>query len=270
MRTITVLGASGFIGRHLIEYLHQRELPCFGPKRSSDLRQTHLGSVIYCIGLTADFRSHPFETVEAHVCKLMDVLKDCEFDSFLYVSSTRIYGHRNATAREDDSVQVDPSDHDHIYNISKVMGESLSLNCGRPARVVRLSNVYGHDPRSQNFLATIIRDATQRKKVVLQTSLDSERDYISVSDVVRLLVEVATSGSHPIYNLASGVNVTNLEITQALRELTGCRVETCPDAPKITVPVINVDRIAKEFGFQPARILDDLPALVGHAGVPLG
>jgi len=31
------------------------------------------GHVIYCIGLTADFRQKPFETIEAHVSKLAEV-----------------------------------------------------------------------------------------------------------------------------------------------------------------------------------------------------
>src|SRR5687768_14738265 len=88
---ITVLGSQGFVGRHVVQELEQRGLPYFAPPREAPLSGTPLGDVIYCIGLTADFRSRPFETVEAHVVKLRDVLEGCDLDSLLYLSSTRVY-----------------------------------------------------------------------------------------------------------------------------------------------------------------------------------
>src|SRR5712692_3734139 len=155
----TVLGSKGFIGSHLVRELAELDLECYAPARDESLLKQNLGTIVYCVGLTADFRSRPFDTVAAHVCALNEVLKNCEFDSVLYLSSARVYGGQKSTAQEDDPLQLEPLQGDHLYNISKAMGESLTLNCGRPARVVRLSNVYGDDYASQNFLTTIIRDA---------------------------------------------------------------------------------------------------------------
>ena len=262
MSTFTVLGASGFIGRHLVEHLAQRGLAGFSPERSAELHQRHLGSVIYCIGLTADFRSRPLETVEAHVTKLSELLKGCDFDSLLYLSSARVYRGHEGEAREDDPVQVNPLQDDHIYNISKLMGESLSLNCGRPARVARLSAVYGSDYGSENFLSRIIREAITKKKILLETALDSQRDYISVNDVVETLIKIAVGGRERIYNVASGQSVSHLELTNAISEITGCQVEVKEHAPKLSFPPIDISRIRNEFGFQPARILDELKGLV--------
>ena len=262
----TVLGSKGFIGSHLVRELAELDLECYAPDRDEKLPKKDLGTIVYCVGLTADFRSRPFDTVAAHVCTLNDVLKDCEFDSLLYISSARVYGGQKREARENDPLKIDPSQGDHLYNISKAMGESLTLNCGRPARVVRLSNVYGDDYTSPNFLPTIIRAAIVKKKIVLQTSLDSAKDYIGISDVVRLLIKIATSGRQRTYNLASGVNVSHRALTTKLREVTGCEVETIENAPTITFPTISIDRIKEEFGFQPSSILDDLSKLIeSHA-----
>src|SRR5712691_7197034 len=143
MRVITVLGASGFIGSHLVARLQELNLQCFAPERDQELGGKSLGHIVYCIGLTADFRQKPFETVDAHVSTLLKIVRQCEFDSLLYLSSARLYRGQETIAGEDDPVRVNPLQNDDIYNISKLMGESLSLDCGRPARVARLSAVYG-------------------------------------------------------------------------------------------------------------------------------
>jgi nucleoside-diphosphate-sugar epimerase len=259
---ITVLGSQGFIGRHVVHELQQLGLPYFAPPREEPLSGTPLGDVIYCIGLTADFRSRPFETVEAHVVKLRDVLEGSDLDSLLYLSSTRVYGVRDEKAHEDDAIFASPGQADDLYNISKVMGESLTLNCGRPARVARLSNVYGPDFDSDNLLPSLIREAVGNHTVMFQTSRDSCRDYVAVTDVARLLVEIALRGQQRIYNIACGTNVTNLQLGELLGRVTGCDVSFAADASRIAYPPIGVARIREEFGFHAPDSLDGIEQLV--------
>ena len=259
---ITVLGASGFIGSHLLKRLDEQGTDFFAPRREEKLTGRNLGDVVYCIGLTSDFRSQPFTTVEAHVCKLLDVLQDCEFDSLLYLSSARVYAPESKVAYEEDAMQVSPLDPDHLYNISKAMGESLALSCGKRVRVARISNVFGDDFTSQNFLSSIIKDAIKLKIVTLRTSLNSAKDYVSIDDVVDGLIKIATRGQHRIYNLASGRNVSHGQLMEKIVELTGCRVEEIPRAPRITYPQISIDRMRAEFGFQPSSVLDSMSELV--------
>ena len=262
MSLITVLGASGFIGSHLVAELASRGTDHLAIQRDDELTGCNLGDVIYCLGLTADFRTKPLETVEAHVCKLRDLIVSCEFDSITYLSSTRIYGSDSQTASETDSLKVDPSQPEDLYNISKLMGESLTLNCRRKARVVRLSNVYGDDFDSMNFLPTIIFEALRNAKITLHSSPESAKDYVNINDVVRHLPKIATGGTAQIYNVASGRNVTNAELAAAIRETTGCQVTFDNKAPRISFPEINIDRVRSEFGFEPRSLLEDLDDLV--------
>jgi nucleoside-diphosphate-sugar epimerase len=259
---ITVLGSSGFVGSHLVGKLRDLDIAHFSPGRDDDLSRENLGDVIYCIGLGADFRTKPFETVEAHVCKLLKILRECEFDSLLYLSSIRLYGARVGEAREGDTIQVAPLNPSDLMNISKAMGESLLFTCGRKTRVARLSSVYGSDFASCSFLSAVLKEAISTNRVTLRTSLDAERDYVSIDDVVDALIKIATEGRHQVYNVASGVNVSNRELTQRISDLTGCRVEIVPDPSRTTYPQININRIREEFGFAPASILDDMDRLV--------
>jgi nucleoside-diphosphate-sugar epimerase len=258
---ITVLGASGFIGSRLAKRLEQFKLEFQAFGRDDTLPHTNLGKVIYCIGVTADFRSKPFETVEAHVCKLLELIRTHQFDSLLYLSSTRLYATA-ASSDEEQPLCVSPQNAGDLYNISKLMGESITLNCGRTGRVVRISNVYGPDSTSDNFLPSIMRQAVRREKIVLQTAPDSEKDYVLVDDVVEQLIWIGAEGKEQIYNVAGGVNVSHRELAEKLQQLTGCDIEFAPHAPVIKFPPISIQRQRREFGFVPSSLLRDLPWLV--------
>ncbi|MEY2528592.1 MAG: hypothetical protein QOJ05_682 [Verrucomicrobiota bacterium] len=262
MNLITILGASGFIGSALARRLAGMGLTCLTPDRKQKLTGTNLGDIIYCVGLTADFRSRRFETVEAHVSHLVHVLRDCDFQSLVYLSSTRVYRNQPGLASEADVLSVDPSNHDDLYSISKLMGESVALSSGRKVRIVRLSNVYGRDFTSENFLSSMLRDAVSKKQVTVGNSPDSEKDYISINDVVDGLIKIAREGKHDIYNLASGVNVSNHQLTQRLSELTNCQITFDSTMARQSFPRIRIDRMRSEFGFQPSFILDELGMVI--------
>src|SRR5579863_10465781 len=96
----TIFGGSGFIGRHLSEYLRHQGMEVNTPGRGSDVpRGEKLGHVIYAIGLTGNFRQRPDAAIEAHVCLLQRMFSQADFDSWLYLSSTRVYGTHGTTGR---------------------------------------------------------------------------------------------------------------------------------------------------------------------------
>ncbi|HVF23246.1 MAG TPA: NAD(P)-dependent oxidoreductase [Pyrinomonadaceae bacterium] len=258
---ITILGASGFIGSHLARKLATDGTDYRAIGRNDPIPDEDLGHVIYCIGVTADFRTRPLDTVEAHVCALIELIRRHQFESVVYLSSTRVYAD-DVSSNEDKPLHVRPGNAPDLYNISKAMGESIALNCAHRACVARLSNVYGPDFQSDNFLPSIVRDAVSGEKLVLHTAPESAKDYISIDDVVNVLIQIATRGREQIYNVASGVNVSHRELADKLRELTGCEVEFAANAPVARFPPIDIERVRSEFAFTPSSVLDDLPQLV--------
>jgi len=262
MSPITVLGASGFVGSAIVRRLEHAKLDHAAPGKNETLTGRKLGDVIYCVGLTADFRSRPLETVDAHVCHLMQIMRNCQFRSLVYLSSTRVYRKQSGAAQEEDMLSVDPSDGDDIYNISKIMGEAAAMVAGPKVKIVRLSNVYGPDFTSANFLSTILKDLAQGKQVTVQSSPDSEKDYISLNDVVDGLLRITLDGRHQIYNLASGKNVANSQLADEFRRLTGQQLRFHPTAAKTIPPLIKIDRMQEEFNFKPAYVIDDLSKLI--------
>ncbi len=331
----TVLGATGFIGMRVAALARSLGHNVCCPSRDENLDGRDLGHVIYSIGITADFRRRPHDTVTAHVTKLQEVLTRTSFDSLVYLSSTRVYArcldpadhsnpaigsnslpdsgscslpsagrvreggavasqlHRRppspalpAEGREHEAtscgrsfqvsssvdswfgiseesvIPVLPTDFSDLYNLSKLMGESIALASSPRARVARLSNVVGPDFDSDNFIISVIRDCVRSGRVELQTALDSTKDYVSVDDVAAILLQLGPSGSHSIYNIASGVNTSHEAIVRELIGLTAAAVSVAEGSPTVTFPRIDIRRAATELNYSPRRLEGLLPELV--------
>lgn len=239
----SVFGAGGYIGSHLVGHLKGMGYRVQAIGRDDNWRGRSLGHVFYCAGLTADFRTRPFDTMEAHAGLAAHILRDAEFDSFLYLSSTRIY-RGAATTDEDTPIAVDPGDPDRLYDVSKLAGEAICHASGRKnVRVARLSNVVGGDTASDNFLPSLLRDAMTTGHVHFRTAPESEKDYVWIGDAVAALEAIALRGSERCYNIASGRNIANWTIGDALRAATGCGVSYEPGAPTFRFPPIATKRL---------------------------
>ncbi|SFD60278.1 Nucleoside-diphosphate-sugar epimerase [Paenibacillus catalpae] len=261
-RTATVIGASGFVGSHLTAKLRMLGFDVFCPEKKDPLVYSRpLGHLFYCAGITADFRSRPYDVVEAHSGYISKLLRSAEFDSLLYLSTTKLYLGAASTS-EDAPLTVNPNQRDDIYALSKLLGESVCLCSGRAnVRVARLSNIVGEDFRSSNFIYSVMKDIVGRGSVTLESTLDSEKDYIRIEDVIDALIQIAIKGKHFIYNVASGVNLTHQQLFDAWSEVREFELTLSPSAARFAFEPITIKRIQEEFGFRPAPCLPAIQQL---------
>lgn len=256
----TVLGASGFIGAHLVAHLRQRRHDCAAPARDAvlDPAADH-GHLIFCIGLTSDFRRRPLETVEAHVCVLREVLRDLRFSSLTYLSSTRVYAGA-ADTDEATALRVDPHAADDLYNLSKLLGESMCLNAGRAgARVARLSNVVGLRPDADIFIDQLLDEGFATGAIRFRTAPGSTKDYVHIDDAVAALESIALCDHAGIFNIASGESTSNAQIAQMIERHLGFTCSFAPDAPEWRFAPIRIERARALLGFAPRPFRDFFP-----------
>ena len=268
---VTILGASGFIGRHLASALRARGVEPWCPDREAteQIYRRPLGTVYYCIGLTADFLARPFDTVDAHVSLLASILKQSDFERLVYLSSTRLYDPMGAAlAQESTPLQCSPGDPRHLYNLSKGLGENLCLTVsGGRAKVARLSCVLGTSLEDDGFVPALVRDGRQTKKLVVQSSPHFSRDYVGIDDVTTLLMDIAERGRQDIYNVASGINVSNRELFGIVERETGCEIHAALSGQG-DAPAVDVTRIRDEFGFHPTPLKSLIDAMLRNAPKP--
>lgn len=248
---ITVLGASGWIGSALVKDLQRRRRPVRAIVRSQleDWLSDDMppGPVVFSIGLTADFREQPHATVDAHVSLLSRVLQKPGLNQFLFLSSTRVYA-RSESTYEDDPIPCLSSDPSDLYNLSKLMGESLVLQYQRSGfRVVRLSNVVGPLQPVSTFIGSILRDARSKGVVTIRQPPNSVKDYVALEDVVRLLPLLAESAQKRLYNLGSGRQTSHNQIASWLQKQ-GVEVKfSMSENSLLSFPALQMQSLEAEF-----------------------
>jgi nucleoside-diphosphate-sugar epimerase len=264
----TVVGGKGFIGQHLAQHLNEIGWDCWIPERDDPRLYTDdLGCVFYCAGLTSDFLSRMFDTIDAHICLLNKIINKSHFDSLIYLSSTRIYdGTSKDIAYEDTFFSFNPSLPRHLYDLSKVMGESICLASQQgKVRIARLSCVYKDQQDHDGFLSQLLRDVfgiapESSKSLLINSSADAVRDYVYLEDVIQALVLIATKGKYKIYNVASGENISNKMLFNQLRALTGIEIIASSDYQRgaSEVPLVSISRLKQEFGWKPISVLEKI------------
>jgi nucleoside-diphosphate-sugar epimerase len=264
--TFTILGAGGFIGAALVDWLESHDQVVHAVTRAALgaflAARRPAGHVIDCIGAGADFRARPVDTADAHVGLVARCLAELRFESFLLLSSTSVYARARAT-HETATLCALPAEPADLYNLTKLAGEALCLADPRPmARVVRLSNVYGIGMPEETFLGRLLAEGRANGAITLSQGPASAADYINIAAVVRLLPAVAATGRHRIYNVAAGRNTTHAAIADCLRTRAGWRAAVAPAAPTLLDPLIDTARLDAEFAREASDLTADLPTLL--------
>jgi len=242
----TVVGAAGFVGARLAERLAADGWEVYSPARGDpELLQRDLGTVFYCAGLTADYDRRPFDTVEAHASLVSELIRADRFERLVYCSSTRLYdGQRKAEAHEAEPLVFDPADPRRVYDLSKALGENLTLaRTGGRGRVARLSNVFDWADGAPGFLSEWLIAARSSRDLTLQSSPNIARDYIHLDDAVAALIAIAAAEEGITFNVAAGELTTNAEIARVF-EAAGWWVKFTGDANPPPPPNASVERLA--------------------------
>lgn len=259
----TVLGATGFVGRHLVNTLTQRVEGVYAPARGDEsIFDRDLGCVFYCIGLTADYARKPFETINAHVALLSRFLEKASFDRLVYLSSTRLYDGAQ-TAAEDQSLLFSSANPRHLYDLSKALGENLCMtaSAGR-ATVARLANVYSADSGSPGFFSELIGMLASSRSLSLDSSPHFSRDYVHIDDVVSALQALADGTSCDITNVASGQLSSNRQIAHCL-ERAGWQVTFSRDDNVAPPPICDIGKL-RSLGVEPIGAIAFLENYIGQ------
>jgi len=252
----TIVGGRGFIGTALAASLRSAGHEVTVATHRDDLAGRDLHHAIYASGIAASSADDPGYAFGVHVEGARRLLTACRFDSFLYLSSTRVYGN-GADTSESAVLPVAPAAAE-TYRISKIAGETLCLAQPNPAvRVARLSNIAGPSFDSPLFLSDVLRQAVRDGRAAVRTLRASAKDYLSIDDACRYLTAIALRGGERIYNVAAGRNISNGAIYDALAAL-GVEIAIDAAATLAVTPPIDARRLQAEFG----PPLDDVVALL--------
>ena len=220
---VIILGASGFIGRHLTKYFSKKKVPviCFSRQ---DVREKYLGVEYRVIKNYADIDFAPdavvFHLAETHhiqeveergelytqdVSDLAKKLLDKKCKRFIYASSTAVYNDNLLAPHKPDFSQVEGKT---VYTQSKLIVEKIVLESG--GVVARLTNTFGPGMSQLNLFADILKQLGNETITLREAT--PIRDYIWIEDLVRGLYKMALSEAVGVYNIASGHSISCEEL----------------------------------------------------------
>lgn len=286
-----VTGASGFVGRYLVERLHAdgiEVLAAGGPHDADthfpidlldaqtlnaafDLAQPDLVFHLAAQAFVPRAIEAPAETYQTNVIGTANLLaalrawrdRTIRGVRLVFVSSAEVYGTQPRDAMPiDESRAPNPA---NPYAASKAAGEALVLGEARTFGVdAVITRAFNHIGPGQNerfvvpsFALQLVRIARGGEPVLLVGNLEPKRDFLDVRDVVDAYVELARSGNGgEIYNVCSGGAVSVREILGELIRIAHVPVEVREDPARMRpadVPILygSNEKLRSATGWSP-------------------
>jgi nucleoside-diphosphate-sugar epimerase len=187
---------------------------------------------------------------------LLELAKKHGVRKFVHASTGSVYGEPIAF----------PTDEDHplrpvsFYGVSKLAGERyvdvFHRLYGMDTTILRYFHVYGPRQESNEFggvVSIFLRNIVERRPLTIFGHGHQERSFTWVKDLVRANLAAATrpSSAGRVYNAASGIQVTILELAHRVLAMTGTTVPIVHGDPLIgDIMHFDVDntRIRQELG----------------------
>jgi dTDP-glucose 4,6-dehydratase len=154
---------------------------------------------------------------------LLECFRAAKYGKMVHISTDEVYGHLgfNDTSFTE-STPIDPRS---PYAASKASSDLLCMayintfDCN--ISITRCCNNYGPNQHSEKFIPTIIKSLSTGKKVPIYGEGLNVREWIHVYDHNLAVWAVATKGKNEVYNIGSGIELTNIELVDRICTIMG-------------------------------------------------
>lgn len=236
---LLITGAAGFIGAHCVRYFASRGHEVI----ATDLAASE-GVVALDVSDPSAVRSMVSSTrpqTILHLAALASVPK-CEAEPetcwktnlqgtvnvseaaadvgarIIFFSTAAVYGKPELLPTPITS----PSAPTNLYGISKAGGELAVRGYAKDHVVLRLFNIYGEGcSRSYVIPDLILKLRSQNGEILLQGTGNESRDFLYISDLLRLIEAALSAPTGSLFNAGSGTTITIKDLAARVARLAG-------------------------------------------------
>ena len=217
---ILIIGASGLVGSHCLHYFKEKKVSVIGTHLNYETNETQYFNplednefdflnqlsfipdvIIHCAALThVDYcEENAEESYEKTVLSTQKVVSYCleKNIKMVYISTDYVFDGKNGPYKETD--EVNPI---NIYGKHKLEAERLvqSLN---DFIIARVTNVYGEEERSKNFIAFLLTALNSTELKNLNLPFDQFATPVYARDIAKMLYLLLRDNKKGIYHFAS-------------------------------------------------------------------
>jgi UDP-glucuronate 4-epimerase len=220
-------------------------------------------AILHLAGLAGVRPSFAAPALYAHVnvegtAVMQDVARERGIDTFVFASSSSIYGSTTLLPAREDATAVAP---ESPYAASKRGAELLASALGRSTPTMRclalrFFTVYGPRQRPEMAITLFVRAILGRRRIVLFGDGTMRRDFTHIDDIVRGVLLALDRGPQGFraYNLGSGAPIELASLVEALADLTGIQpvVDYAPvPLGDVEATYAEITRARSELGWEP-------------------
>ena len=136
---------------------------------------------------------------------------------------------------------------------------------GIDCRIARISNLYGAGQnlaRGLGAVTTFLHHALTGQRISIWGTGEIVRDYIHISDAAKCLCQLATipRGEEFVFNVGSGVGISLTEIVAELEQRMHCQLDVVRSATRpfdVPISVLDISRARKLLAWAPMLSFSD-------------
>jgi dTDP-glucose 4,6-dehydratase len=303
---ILITGGAGFIGSHVFDHFSKifpdteirildkltyaanlKNIPSVNKNEKHKLIIGDICDLDLCLDSTQDIDLLLHLAAESHVdnsfeesmifsktnClgthSLMEAAKRSEVKKIIHVSTDEVYGE-NIDSEFTESDSLNPT---NPYSASKAAAEmivkSYHTSFDLPVTIVRANNIYGIRQFPEKIIPKFISRALNNSNLQIQGDGTNKRHYLSALDfasALEVICKKALSGE--IYNIASDLELSNLEVAKTINNLIRKNdnlenIEFVQDRPFNDSRYAVDDSKLRNLGWKPMRsLIKDLPEII--------
>lgn len=225
-----ITGATGFIGKSIIETLHDEEIMTIGRDWFTNIdlqNQIKKYSPEYIIHCAAEIKD-PSKTFESNILMthwLLEATKNINYKSFITLGSSSEYGNTSHPMSEKELLKPRT-----MYEATKgactLLCQGFAREYDKPIAVVRPFSVYGIYEPENRLIPTLFRNF--KNNIISKISV-GVHDFIHIDDFIKGLLSVVYSEKEliqgDIIHFGSGVQYSNIEVFNIIKHIFNSNLE---------------------------------------------
>lgn len=274
MTKILVTGASGFIGKALVQRLQSasydviqlslKEGDIAEPRTLSKYANIKLLRVFHLAGraYVPDSWSSPQDFYKTNALGTANVLELCRRSRTpITFISAYLYGKPEKLPISENS----PVRPNNPYALSKHLAECLCdfyhTSYGLPITVLRPFNAYGIGQNEKFLIPTILRQALFEPEITVN-DLTPRRDFVYLNDLVdSLIMTLGCENGYRVYNIGSGKSFSVKEVIEIAqsnahtnKEIISCQIKRSNEIDDV---VADISKAKLELKWHPSHSFHD-------------